>query len=443
MIQPQRTFLALATLAVLALGLRVAAALAVDHWAEARGERFLFPDSEGYWILAGKLAAGEPYAYGLGNPRHVMRTPGYPLLLAAGIKLFGDSLLAARLAGAVLGTAACLLVYPLARRLVGHSSAVVGVGLAAVDPYFVLFSVLLLSETLFAAAVLVSLYALARVLDHPIPRAAPQDAGAQSAAATMAAPHSLQPARRTRLIGSLLWPAAAGLLAGAATLVRPSWLLFCPLLLVGWSALTRRRSAVVRSLIALMFLTLSLVPWAWRNWRATGHFVPLTLWVGASLYDGLHPGATGASDMRFLEQAPWKTMHEFTQDRELRREAWDFVRSHPAEALRLAGVKLLRFWSPWPNAPSMDAWPIRAASLLWAAALAAAVLYGLGACRRQPTALLLLAAPVLYLCAIHLVFVGSIRYRIPGMYPLLGLAGLGLVMFFQHARPAALPSPKN
>jgi hypothetical protein len=38
----------------------------------------------------------------------------------------------------------------------------------------------------------------------------------------------------------------------------------------------------------------------------------------------------------------------------------------------------------------------------------------------------LAAGPILFLGAVHAVFIGSVRYRLPAEYPLLTLAALGL-----------------
>ena len=84
-----------------------------------------------------------------------------------------------------------------------------------------------------------------------------------------------------------------------------------------------------------------------------GRFVPTALWMGASLYDGLNPNATGASDMSFLGDREIWPLDEQDQDAELSRRAIAFARENPKQVLSLALVKLGRFWSPWPNTGSL------------------------------------------------------------------------------------------
>ena len=73
---------------------------------------------------------------------------------------------------------------------------------------------------------------------------------------------------------------------------------------------------------------------------------------------------------------------------------------------------------------------LRAPGVAVASAIVTIPLFGLVALgawdrRRDVRALALLLGPILYFCALHMVFVSSIRYRIPGMVPALGLAAVG------------------
>ena len=109
-------------------------------------------------------------------------------------------------------------------------------------------------------------------------------------------------------------------------------------------------AAACARLVCVLGVAIVMGPWWARNARIYGRFVPTALWLGASLYDGLNPKATGASDMAFLGDPEIWPLDEQDQDAELTRRAVAFARAQPWRVLELAVVKLGRYWSPWPNA---------------------------------------------------------------------------------------------
>jgi len=419
----------LAAVLAVALVARVVAACVVQWFVQRRapGRLCVFPDTEYYWLLARTIRAGTTYdVVEWGNIHHLaLRTPGYPLFLAACQTVFGESPLAARLVQAALGTASVWLVYRLTRQFdAGSDPQPVAVPLrstvplyaaafAALDPYSVAISELLLSEALFIPLMLLLLWGLAtlwRMIDEPEPdraRVAPWRAG--------------------------LLALLTGTAGGAAVLTRPSFALFLPAVLLGWLIACvpgrdrYRRSAAWRgSVLVLVGFVLVMSPWWIRNARIYGRFVPTSLWLGASLYDGLNPTATGASDMDFRDQPPFRTLDELDQDGTLTRRALEFAWSDPLRVLKLAVIKLGRYWSPWPNADDYRSPALAVASAVVVVPIYLLVIAGAWDRRRDPRALVLLAGPVLYFCAVHLVFVSSVRYRISGELPAMALAAIGL-----------------
>jgi 4-amino-4-deoxy-L-arabinose transferase-like glycosyltransferase len=315
----------------------------------------------------------------------------------------------------VLGTLAVWLVYRLACRFApagagpsrGWTMPLVAAALAAFHPYLVATSALVLSEAVFLPLMLLGLLGLAVVWTS--------DEGRGWA-----------------------WAMGAGLAWGAAVLVRPSWALFVPSALAALvvAAGRDRRPAAARAaaLVALGVLVV-MAPWWARNARVFGRFVPTAIWTGASLYDGLNPRATGASDMdAFLLEPDIWPLEEEAQDAELRRRALAFARARPGRALSLAVVKLGRYWSPWPNAESFRSLPVALASASFTVPLFVLMAVGGWDRRRDFRALFLLAGPLLYFCALHMVFASSMRYRIPAEMPAMVLAAIGFETILRRAR---------
>ncbi len=392
----------------IALTLRVVAAITIHGYlAGLPDHAFLIEgDANGYWELAQKIAAGEEYAI-YDPPRRILRMPGFPLLLA----FAGGNLLAARLMLAVVGTLGCWFVYLLARELIDQSSALYASLVVAVSPSLVVFSVLILSETAFGVAMTFSLWLMSRLVNSQ---------------------RSLDNRRRCDIL--------AGFTGAAVTLAcyfRPSWLLFAPLfcgflIVRDWKSRETWRTTV----LVLAGLSVAFIPWVVRNYRVTGgKFVVTTLWAGPSLYDGLHPGATGESDMTFFERDGLMTkMTEYEVDRYYRNKALAFVREHPQRVLELAFIKLGRFWSPWPNTEQFRRWWISLPAAMCFLLIILPAGYGAWMVRRRAAVLLFTLGPVVYFSAIHSVFIGSIRYRLPAESALCVLAGAGLAALINRFR---------
>lgn len=405
-----------------ALTLRIGSVFAVqyylDHLAQPTRQFVIEGDAAGYWDLAHRLVQGEPYQI-YTPPRQVLRMPGFPLLLAASLQLFGESLFAARLVLATVGALGCLGVYQLGVRLCGPRVGLIAGGLAAVSPIFVGFSAIELTETAFAVSLVFGLV--------PLSRGGIQ--ATRSVDSTLPQPVSL--------LAAVLTGTMAGLWAGVGCYMRPSWLLFPPCLVLWLWLLKRDRVRAVVAVCTVVVMVASLVPWGIRNQRVTGHFVLTTLWMGPSLYDGWNPkNSTGDSDMAFFdEENLLSQMSEYDMDREYRRRAWEFAFDHPDQVAALAWKKTLRYWNPFPNAEQFKKFrTLQFVSLAWYLVLFLPALVGAWQLRRSLGVLAITAGPILYFAALHLVFVSSVRYRLPGEYPLLVLSAVGIESLVQRWR---------
>lgn len=389
----------------LALLLRIVAAIVIDRHVTQAGRTFLIEgDANGYWELAERIAGGEDYSI-YQPPRYVERTPGFPLLVAASMKLFGKSVFGASLLMAVVGTGCCWLTWLLAKNLFDVSTANWAMLAVAVSPLQIGSNVQILSEVWFSFGLLVCVLALARLI--------------------------LQPP--TASCGRIAF--GNGVLTGLTVLIRPGWILWAGLsslfvLLFGEKTISKR--FLSGALIGLGCF-LALLPWAWRNHEVTGHWIFTSLWSGPSLYDGLHEGATGASDMQFLEDDNlFSKMSEFDVNEHYKKRAVEFVTSHPGRTLRLAFIKAGRYLSPSLNVTGFSGGPFSLFCVAWYFTWTALILYGILDLRRRPSVVVLLASPFLQFLLVHMVFVGSIRYRLPVEFPLSILAAHGFVLLRQR-----------
>jgi 4-amino-4-deoxy-L-arabinose transferase-like glycosyltransferase len=421
----------------LALFLRVAAAVGVEWLVQRRGGNRIcyFPDAEYYWVLAGTICQGTPYEIvEWGDiPHFALRTPGYPAFLAGCRAVLGDRPLGARIVQAFLGMLTVWLVYRLSLEVTGRQDAgrglektsrparvwtvpLLAAALTAVHPYFVVMSALLLSEALFVPMALLATWGVAVIWNHA--------GGAMGSAQT---------GTSMRVLGAAL---GVGLASGAAALIRPSWGLFVPIMIAGllWSVLrsvgpvgAQWRLVLRTGLAMALGLVILMAPWWVRNWRIYGRFVPTAVWMGASLYDGLNPDATGASNMDFLGAPEFWPRDELDQDRELMRRALQFARQEPGRVAHLAWIKLGRYWCPWPNAEGFRSPLVAVASAVVMVPVLAGIGLGLFRLRRDLRAWILLAGPLFYFCLVHMVFASSMRYRIPAEVPAMGLAAVGFL----------------
>jgi hypothetical protein len=367
------------------------------------------PDQREYLSLAQHLLHHHELSFvdpRFGQTVYAYRMPGYPLFLAA----CGCSISIAQMAQCLIDTSTVLAVYLITRQLSGGSRAsLIAAALMAFNPFYVYFSNLLLSETLFASLLAWGIYFL------------------------------IHRSRRQIALGAFFLIAAA--------YVRTTGLLMMPAVVfavalnnspVAAYPLSKRRRLCPRlwclgycvptTLLFSSVLVLCMYPWADRNHNRLGSWIWTTTNDGVTLYDGFHPGATGASDQRFVTEMPaLMSMNEVQRSRFLADSARRWVETHWMQTPALTLRKILRGWSPVPLSQDFGRRMYRIISAAYSVPFDLLCLAGLFSPRLPRRTKLLLAMPAMVVTLGQALTVGSIRYRMPAEAPLAALAVAGMV----------------
>jgi hypothetical protein len=324
------------TLAILVLAL-VTRLLVLWFALERFPHRWLYTRGIELGTLAQSLAAG----HGLSSPfggstgPTALLAPGYPAVIALFFRIFGCFTLRAAIAvmamQIVFNVMTVLLMMQVARQRFGVQAAnLAGTFWAVSLP--LIWMPTIFWETCLSTLMLVGMIALA-----------------------------LHYERRP---GGILW-AVMGAYGGLAGLVNPA-LLPALLAMLGWAAWQTRKRFRSAPLLGLSVLLLIYAPWPIRNARVLGAFIPLRSTVGFELWMGNRAGATGYLDESLFplfnrrEYDQYVAQGEAAYMRDKSAQAKAYIRSHPAEFLRLSTLRFIRFWTGTGNSDGSVFFPLHA-----------------------------------------------------------------------------------
>ena len=386
---------------LLALAVRLAA-IAVVGFSTLR-----FGDARAYLFAAKELVRTGHYP--LATEPFYFRAPGYPVFLAAATLGNPDRIALAKIANAVLGALAALVLASLSAKLFRRRGLAVATGAAAaLHPGFVFLSTDVQSEPLFLLLLLAAAWLLLLAADRPSSNLA--------------------------------------LLAGAslalAALTRPTALALAPLLAAPLA--DNRFPARVRAHVAasaLLGFVCALAPWTLRNVAVYHEFVPVNDAGGSAFYQGNSNWMVRFYDVKTLDEyRRWSAAMFADLDRQTRaveasagrspsaksryfvRKALEERRADPSGSVRLLAHKVWDWLRPYPSPLFWPPWSVWAVGAVYTAGSLLAVA-GLLFAPRPGVRLFALAYLALTM-AVHVAVIVVWRYRVASWDPVFLLYGV-------------------
>lgn len=329
--------------------------------------------------------------------------------------LFTDGYWGVVLLNLAAGVLTIVLTYQLATRWFGVAVGTVAMAIVALWPNLIFFTTVLSSEVFFIALTLAGLFFWQRPTGRP-----------------------------------MLNLVFAGLIWGIALYVRPVILLVPVTLALVDLIHGPRRFAVtaLEAAIAVLLIMLVALPWSIRNDRVLGEPVMVSTNFGPNLWMGNNPESDGGY---MPLPAEVETMSEIERAEFLKDKAKSFMRENPAEALKLAAIKLVKLnrtetigvvWNEAALEPAIGRSGITGLKLIatgyWFAILLGgfagiAVLAGksgwLAAFFNPPVAIWG------YFTALHAVVVAEDRYHMPSSAFIAMLAAIAVVALLRRKLP--------
>ena len=228
-----------------------------------------------------------------------------------------------------------------------------------------------------------------------------------------------------------------------ALLVRPTFDLINPILVIlfvgvvhnsDWKTVTKY--ILIYSLTYLIIMS----PWWVHQYEKYGQFVRLNLGDGIVLYSGNNPlntsgGGVGREDgTSDMDLSKFRTIvNPIERNQSMKKEALDYIVNNPSNFIDLAGTKFIRFWRLWPYTEHYQQWYIIALSLIsYGSVLFMSIGFILRNSKKHFRKITPILALSLYLTLVHMVTIGSIRYRFPLEPFLIIFAGYFFVDLFKN-----------
>ncbi len=297
-----RPWFAYAACGLLALALRILWVWWVDR------DGFVLNDAMLYNANAVAINQGLGFRPPQGGPS-AQWPPGYSTVLAGLYWLFGINTFWGELFNAVVGAITVVLLMLLIQRVVDRRTAIVGGVMLAVLPGPILWTDLLVTETLYTAMFVLLLLVLA----HAAP--------------------------------TWRWMVVIGAVIGLGALVRGEALTWALLpVVLFWRELPKvelLKKLTVSGAVAVACLA----PWTIRNAIVMDAFVPIASNASATLWSGHHAGATGGQTyapesyyQQFDQEPP---LRELQASKAQRNDAIEYMFTHPLHELQLIPLKLI------------------------------------------------------------------------------------------------------
>jgi 4-amino-4-deoxy-L-arabinose transferase-like glycosyltransferase len=329
-----------------------------------------FPDTIGFQRIGQQIFSGQI----ISNDIYMPLYPIWVQLMGGGFTL--------KLADILLSTGMVFLIYKLSFALFSNRlTSLVAAVITAFYPHFLFYAVTGLTETAFTFLLVAAFWVLYRGNIY---------------------------------LGSVLLV--------SALLVRPSLDFLNPLLIIIFTFFVHRsgwKTSLKHLAAYIMIYGILMTPWWMHQYKKYDTFIRLNLGDGVVLYAGNNPlnrtgGGIGGKD-KDVDHGQFSYIKDPVELNNFKRQlAIDYILDNPTHFVKMAGVKFMRFWRLYPFASQYQQWHVILTSLLsYGVVLFLAT--GLLICNGKKYFLRLLPilGLIVYLTLVHVITIGSIRYRFP------------------------------
>lgn len=210
-------------------------------------------DIDNFGAIAKNILHGYGFVIERGSDPTLFRGPLYPLFLVLTYSVLGENLYAVQFVQSLLGALTCFIIYQITKKIFDKKTAIMSAIIFTFYPLFIWYTARIWVETLLTFLLSILVLYLVKFLKYP--------------------------SKTNALI--------LGVILGIVNLCKSNLLLF-PLFLLPVSLAFfwyRKKMVLLNICIIVISMFLVILPWTYRNYKVSGHFVPVQIF-GVNIIGG-------------------------------------------------------------------------------------------------------------------------------------------------------------